>query len=230
MRQPVPDCPPWSDRDLLAAEKQSLGFFVTGHPLERYAEQVATLADTTTAQLVQASSRAEVALGAMITSIRDLKTKAGDAMAVLQVEDIEGQAEIVVFPKTYRSCHMHLVVDAVLLFKGRPENNEDGPRMLASEIAGFDDMLRRAEEAAARSVEIDVDLEAPDTGLADNLCELLEKHRGGVPVFFQLHWQHPKGFRARLEPNRFLWVDPTRGLVQEVEELLGPGSVRLRSG
>jgi DNA polymerase-3 subunit alpha len=229
MRQPVPVCEAWDDREVLAAEKESLGFYVTGHPLQRYADEVAAMADATTRQLGSASSRKEIAVAGMVNSIRDLKTKNGDAMAVLQIEDIEGQAEVVIFPKVYRTCHRHLVVDAVLLFRGRPENNDDGPRMLASEISSFDQVARRQQEQAAQSVEIEVDLGRAEPELAETLCGLLEKHRGAIPVVVDLCALTPDGFRARLTPSSYLCVDPTRGLVQEVEALLGPGSVRLRS-
>ena len=91
---PLPSLPAagaatWTEREILAAEKESLGFYITGHPLERHREQLRQFANATTATLSQMNGAREVTLGAIITGIRDLKTRKGERMAVLQVEDLE---------------------------------------------------------------------------------------------------------------------------------------------
>ncbi len=226
---PLPDCESWSERHVLAAEKEALGFYVTGHPLERHAADVAHLADVNTQQLAKRTSSAEVTVAGMITGIRALKTRKGEPMAVLQMEDIEGQAEVVVFPKVYRACRQLIEPDALLLFRGRPESNDDAPRLIASSITTFEEEARTRRQQQAQKVEIAIDLSATDAGMAERLCGVLERHPGSVPVLVRLEQPSPNGFRACIAPNRYLFVDPSGGLVDEIETLLGAGCVRLRS-
>ncbi len=219
---------PWEEREILAAEKESLGFYITGHPLERHRKELAEFANATTADLAGMSGSREVALGAIIAGIRDLKTRKGDRMAVLQVEDLEGYAEVVVFPDAYRACYSLLVEDEAVIISGRPEDDDDAARMIASDIQPLDSFFKEKANAKTREVLISVTL----TGLADEVPEqlrdLLERHRGEIPVSLRLQRPHPNGFRAHVAPNRFLWVTPSPELVTEIEELLGQGSVRLR--
>ncbi|HEX9700023.1 MAG TPA: DNA polymerase III subunit alpha, partial [Acidobacteriota bacterium] len=131
---PVQPYEPWSERQILTAEKEALGFYITGHPLERHAKELEEFANATTATLAKMNGGQEIALGAIITSIRDLKTRKGERMAVLQVEDLEGYAEVVVFPDCYRACFRLLNEDEVVLISGRPDTEDDSARMIASDI------------------------------------------------------------------------------------------------
>ncbi len=148
-------------------------------------------------------------------------------MAVLQVDDMEGRAEVVVFPNVYESSYSMLEVDTPILVRGRPEPEEDSARMIASEIQHLATMERLPAEQETREVEISVRLTnvAPDT--PDKLRRMLASHRGHVPVALKLEQPDPPGFLARVVPNRYLYVDPAGGLVEEIEGLLGKGSVRL---
>ena len=230
---PLPSLPAtgvaaWTEREILAAEKESLGFYITGHPLERHREQLRQFANATTATLARMNSAQEVTLGAIITGIRDLKTRKGERMAVLQVEDLEGSAEVVVFPDAYRACFSLLNEDEAVLISGRPETDDDTARMIAGDIEPLTSFFEHKAKEQAREVQISLTL----TGLADEipgkLCDLLERHRGEVPVSIRLQRPNPHGFRALVAPNRFLWVTPSAELVAALEELLGRDSVRLR--
>jgi DNA polymerase-3 subunit alpha len=163
----------------------------------------------------------------MIVAIKEIKTRKGERMAVLTIEDLEGQAEVVVFPKVHRSCIQLLEADRVLLFRGRPETADDGPRMIASEVCSLEQAARRAAEQSASGLEIAVDLDRAPPGLPAAICEVLERHRGTIPVTVQLERSVPPRFRARIAPHRYLLVDPNAGLVEELEALVGAGQVRL---
>jgi len=218
----------WDERDILAAEKESLGFYITGHPLERHRRELEEFATATTSDLGGMTGSQEVALGAIINGIRDLKTRKGERMAVLTVEDLEGSAEVVVFPDAYRACFNLLNEDEAVLISGRPENDDDTARMIASDIQPLTDYFEQKANAKTREVLISVNLTGLSEQVPERLRDLLERHRGEVPVSLQLQRPNPNGFRARVAPNRFLWVTPSPELVADIEELLGQGSVRLR--
>jgi len=224
---PLPRCDPWSERQVLGAEKESLGFYVTGHPLESHRETLQRIADTTTGQLAKARPRSEVAVAGLIVSIRKLKTRKGESMAVVVIEDLVGQAEIVVFPKVYTACGDLLVEDASLLFRGRVEASDDAARMIASEVLTFEQAQEQVQKSPPQTVEIVVDLSTAEPELPSRLCDVLERHRGNIPVRVNLQRSAPDGFLVSLAPNRYLFVEPTGGLVEELESLVGPERIRL---
>ena len=147
-------------------------------------------------------------------------------MAVVQVEDMEGQAEVVIFPAVYRRCASLLEPDAVLLFKGRAEANEDTPRLLASEVGLLRDASKRARHRSAQTLRIAVTVGDVAPHLASTLRDVLERHRGSIPVYVDVSCSDSDGFRARIAPNRYLFVDPTDALMGELEQLLGAGCAR----
>ena len=222
------ECEPWTERQILTGEKESLGFYITGHPLQQYSKELAEYASTTTGDLAQLGSKKEVTLGAIIIGIRDLKTRKGDRMAVLQVEDLEGFAEVVVFPDAYRACFSLLREDEAVLISGRSEPNEDSGRMIATEIVPLKTFFDQKATEATRTVDISLVLTGLPVEIPVQLREVLERHRGDVPISLRLQRHGSEGFRARLMPNRFLWVQPTRALITDLEALLGEGSVKLK--
>jgi DNA polymerase-3 subunit alpha len=218
----------WEEREVLAAEKESLGFYLTGHPLERYRRELGEFANATTADLSHMGGSREIALGAIITSIRDLKTRKGERMAVLQVEDLEGYAEVVVFPDAYRACFNLLQEDEAVIISGRPESDDDAARMIASDIQPLTSFFEEKANAKTREVLISLTLTGIAEEIPERLRDLLERHRGEVPVSLRLKRPNPNGFQAHVAPNRFLWVRPSPELVTELEDLLGQGAVHLR--
>ncbi len=225
---PLPAPPePWSERDVLNAERESLGYYVTGHPLQRYAVDLEQLADATTRELGQGGAGREVAIGGLANSIRSLTTRKGERMAVIQIEDMEGQAEVVLFPAVYRRCASLLEPDAVLLIKGRAEANEDTPRLLASEVSLLSEASKRQRQRTSQILRIAVDAGGVTVDVASSLRQVLERHRGSIPVYVDVCRADPEGFNARIAPNRYLFVDPTDALIGELEQLLGTGCARL---
>ena len=227
---PLPAPPePWSEREVLNSERESLGYYVTGHPLQRYAVDMEQHADTTTRELAQGRSGREVTIAGLANSIRGLTTRKGERMAVVQLEDMEGQAEVVVFPAVYRRCASLLEPDAVLLLKGRAEANDDTPRLLAREVGLLADASKRQRQGVAQTLRIAVDAGDQAPHLASTLRDVLERHRGSIPVYVDVRCADSGGFRARIAPNRYLFVDPTDALMGELEQLLGAGCARLTS-
>ncbi len=225
---PLPECEPWSERAVLQAEREALGFYVTGHPLERYGEQIERYADTATSGLATARSGREVTVAGMVVSVRDLRTRRGEPMAVVTIEDREGQAEVVLFPNVYATCRARLEPDTVHLFSGRPDGGDDSARMIASRVFGFEEARLEQRCREARALRIAVDLARAEAGLPERLTQVLERHRGATPVEILLERRGQPGYRVSVAPNRYLFVDPSGELVRELEELLGTGSVELR--
>jgi DNA polymerase-3 subunit alpha len=215
----LPDAPAWTDAQQLAFEKESLGLYMSGHPLERFSEELKTFGAQRVGDL--SASLADVWVGGIVSGLRPLKTKKGDRMAVFMLDDIAGSVEVVVFPETCNK-HGHLIApDAMLLVRGKFEKDEESARLVATELQPIS-MLK---ERTTREVVIHLPGSARTT--LEALAELLARHRGDRRVFLELDVKSQEGpLRVRSEAS--LRVKPSERLVSEVEQLCGTGSVVLR--
>jgi DNA polymerase-3 subunit alpha len=221
--QRVGDAPPWSEAERLAFEKESLGFFISGHPLERFRAELAQWTNATVGTLAQHSANGELTLGGLVSALRLIKTKKGDRMASFVLEDLEGSVETLVFPEAYKKAGARLADDQVVLVKARAEIQDDGKaRLLASDVMP----LEEAKLAEARHVTIRVPLGAWDRGKGERLRDILGAHRGDCPVTLEI--VRPGSWAAALAPSAYYRVRPDAVLRSEVEALLGPGALVLR--
>ncbi|MCG6923110.1 MAG: DNA polymerase III subunit alpha [Acidobacteria bacterium] len=220
--EPVPDAPAWPEAERLAFEKESLGFFITGHPLERFRGELEQWASASTGRLDQAGANGEVSVGGIVTALRLIKTKRGDRMASFVLEDLEGSVECLVFPETYKKTAGRLADDQVVLVKGRAETPDEGrARLLASDVMP----LEQAKLAEARSVTIRVPARGWDRSKGERLRDILGSHRGDCPVTLEI--VRPGAYAVALAPSAAYRVRPGSVLRDEVEALLGPGALVL---
>jgi DNA polymerase-3 subunit alpha len=218
----VPDAPAWPEAERLAFEKESLGFFITGHPLERFRAELAQWADATTARLGEVASNGDVSVGGIVTALRLIKTKKGDRMASFVLEDLEGSVECLVFPETYKKTAGRLADDQVVLVKGRAETPDEGrARLLASDVLP----LEQAKLSEARFVTIRVPAGGWDRSKGERLRDILGAHRGDCPVTLEII--RPGAYAVALAPSAAYRVRPGSVLRDEIEALLGPGALVL---
>jgi DNA polymerase-3 subunit alpha len=217
----IRDVPDWGEGERLGYEKESLGFFITGHPLERYRAELQQWATATTGRLVELADR-EVSVGGIIAALRLIKTKKGDRMASFLLEDLEGGAEALVFPDTYKKVAARLAEDQVVLVKGRAEVPEEGkPRLLVTDVLP----LEQAKLAEARYVTIRVPMLQWDRKKGERLREILGAHKGDCPVTLEI--VRPDEFAVAVSSSAIYRVRPDATLRDEVEALLGPGALVL---
>jgi len=213
--------PDWGEGERLGYEKESLGFFITGHPLERYRSELQQWATATTGRLVEMADR-EVSVGGIIAALRLIKTKKGDRMASFLLEDLEGGAEALVFPDTYKKVAGRLAEDQVVLVKGRAEVPEEGkPRLLVTDVLP----LEQAKLAEARYVTIRVPMLEWDRKKGERLRDILGAHKGECPVTLEI--VRPDEFAVAVSSSAIYRVRPDSTLRDEVEALLGPGALVL---
>jgi DNA polymerase-3 subunit alpha len=218
----APDAASWGEGERLAFEKESLGFFITGHPLERFREELRQWATTTTGGLAEVKDRPEITIGGIITALRLLKTKKGDRMATFVLEDLEGSVEALVFPESYKKAQSRLADDVVAVVKAKAEIQDDGKaRLLVADVLPLD----QAKLADARFVTISLAMAAWDRSKGERLRDILGSHRGDCPVTLEL--VRPGAFAVALAPSAHYRVRPDTVLRNEVEALLGPGAMRL---
>jgi DNA polymerase III subunit alpha len=221
----VPDAADWGEGERLAYEKETLGFFITGHPLERYKADIQQWATTSTAGLADLKESREVVMIGIITALRLLKTKKGDRMASFVLEDLDGSLETLVFPQTYQEVASRLADDVIVLVKGRAEAQEDAkPKLLAAELMP----LEQAKMLEAGQVTVRMPIGDWQRSKAERLREILDAHRGECPVSIEL--VRPGAFAVTLAAGASYRVKPDTRLREEVEALLGPGALTLSRG
>jgi DNA polymerase-3 subunit alpha len=225
----LPDVLPWTEAQQLAGEKETLGLYLSGHPVERFAQQLKALGARTTAELLDSYGGTplvgDVSVGGVISSCRLLRTRKGDRMAVFTVEDPHGSAEVVAFPEAFGKAASLIQSDAMVFVRGRLEPDEETPRILASEISSLDTVRARA----AREVAIRLTVPPHDRHTFEALAEVFDRYRGDRRVCFEVELTSTgPPLRVRAEVNGQVRVTPSEQLLAEVERICGKGSVTLR--
>jgi DNA polymerase-3 subunit alpha len=217
----LPNTPEWEESLLLSYEKETLGFYITGHPLAKYAADLREFSTVSTESLLERDSGIEVSLGGIVTQIKNLRTKKGDRMALIQLEDLTGSVEAVIFPEPFQRYEKLVESDAALLVKGVLDVEDSGARKIRiSEIQALEGIRERL----AKSVIIRVNVQRASQQIAEKLQRVLDGHPGESSVIFEL--EQPKAYLVTLRPNQFVKVKLSSQLVQQVESLCGTGAVR----
>jgi DNA polymerase-3 subunit alpha len=236
---PLPPATPWTEQEQLAFEKETLGLYWSGHPTDRYAAALAECGARTTADLAGQEVRpsanewgpggrkpmeADTAVGGVIATARQLKTKKGDRMAVFTLEDSHGGVEVLCFPDTYQKCGSLIEVGTMVVVRGKLEKDDESARILATEIAPIDTVRERV----AREIAIRVTLPA-DRGLFEALGEVFSRHRGDRRISFDIELPiDAQRLRVKADISSQIRVRPSSSLIAEVERLVGQGAVSLR--
>jgi DNA polymerase-3 subunit alpha len=237
---PLPAAAPWTETEQLGFEKETLGLYWSGHPVDRYADALKLFGAKTIADLAEAQPMPEVAdswgpggrkpmeadtsVGGIVAACRQLKTRKGDRMAVFTLEDAIGGVEIVVFPEAYTRAAALIETGTLVLVRGKLERDDETVRILATEIAP----LESVRERLAR--EVNIHLRRPaDRGMLESLGEIFSRHRGDRKVSFEVETGEPGNrLRVRVDVSSQIRVRPSPALISEVEQIVGTGSVELR--
>ncbi len=188
-----PDEPPWHRLQELKYEKDTIGFFVTGHPLDDFEIELKTYTTATIAEIHQPGAAKEVYLGAEVVAVREIFTRRGDRMAFATLEDTSGQIDAVIFSDIYVEGETSLKSGEPIWVKGQVENSEGTAKLILSKKSHAKILpLRHAYETLAR--EMHLHLDAPLTGIPVSE-EKLKKLQGylkavedknGVPLFLHI--------------------------------------------
>jgi len=217
-----PDVPEWPFEQLLAYEKETLGFYLSGHPLERFSDQLKRFASKTVAELVADGNSTECRTAGIVTECRGRRTKRGDLMAVFTLEDLSGTVETVVFPSVFSKCEPLLQADTPILVSGRFEvDDENGRKIIAADIQPLSGIAERN----ARTLRIRAAVSGLSPTSATDLHRLFEKNRGETGVDLELY--HPHDFRVSIQSSEFIKVRSSLELIREIESICGTGSVTI---
>ncbi len=212
----MPDIAEWPDKEKLAFEKEAVGFYLTGHPLDNYREEIRDLTGDGLAAMAEWHDGQAVRVGGMIKAFRETRSKKGDRMGFLTLEDIVSTIEVVVFPSVFADCGHLMASEEPLIVQGKAQKEEEGAaKIIADKVLSLDD----AKVAFTAGAHVMLRSERIDRATVETLKRVFYKHHGPCPLAVTIHFAG-RG-EVDIELPRELTVQPSRGFVKEVNETLG---------
>lgn len=210
------DLPEWPQHELLAHEKELLGFYVTGHPLTPYAPILDKYCLATTAKLADLPNRSMTRIGGLITAAQNgFSKKSGKPYAMITLEDLEGTVQVLVMNENYDKFRSLLEVNKAILVVGEVSTSEDKPKIFPQEILLLDDAPRKY----TKQVHLRLHTAHLKPEGLEAMRDLIAAHAGRCPLLLCL--RQPTGRLIFIEPHERFGVLPSRELQQRADELFG---------
>ncbi|MBI5328438.1 MAG: DNA polymerase III subunit alpha [Deltaproteobacteria bacterium] len=250
----LPHIEEWHEAQLLHYEKEALGFYITGHPLEKYANELKYLANADTDSLKEKSDDEDVSIAGIVTAAKEINTKKGDRMAFVTLEDLKGSVEVVVFSDVYKNAASYFSGDAPILVKGKIDKGEENVKIIASSVFPLAGVKLKQPAAQTKEIEVrglppNVSIGGQGAGVSKNRDHESQNQpsvhiKAGAVKFGNGSLEEIKGIlnahsgsttvyfhillddrEVVIEASDNLRVAPYEKFVKDIEALLGDGSV-----
>jgi len=208
----------WEEKQLLAFEKESLGFYISGHPLHRYEELLDKFTSENTLSLKESIDGSIIRIGGIVRTTKTIKTRKGELMAFTVIEDLHGIVEITVFSSLYTQAYHLLTEDNPILVQGQVQKDENTVKIIADTIIPID----KAEEMWTASIHLNLDLTRTERNSLIQLRDILKRYPGSCRGF--VHLRNPEQTETIIALPDALQLKACSALTREVNQLLGyPG-------
>jgi DNA polymerase-3 subunit alpha len=177
------DAPQWSEEERLTSEYAMLGFYVSGHPLEKYASRLQELKAVPLSEVEGQRNGREIAIAALIVGTRPMRSKKGANWAIYTIQDMTGVQELLAFPESFARLQPMLKPGSPLLMKVKIQVEEAGTRLSLQEARRLDHMT---EQPATQEFRVRLDVSSLSEALFDDLDRLFLASPGTTPVIFEL--------------------------------------------
>jgi DNA polymerase-3 subunit alpha len=218
----MPEIDEWDERQKLAFEKESLGFYLSGHPLTRYEDLLNQFTTADALSIKESPAGAAVRIGGLVRGTKTIKTKKGELMGFVTIEDMNGALEVIVFSRVYASSSDLLTEGRALLIQGQIQKDEQSVKLIADTLIP----LEKAEETWTASVHVNLELSRTDREVLLKLRDLLQRFPGSCKAF--LHLRGPTRTEALIELSEGYQLKAGPALRREVRELLGYAAIETR--
>lgn len=219
----LPDVPEFPQKQMLAMEKEVLGLYITGHPLKEYEALLREKVSHNTVQLAELPDETQVVVGGVVAGQRKITTRSGEPMVFMQLEDLSGTVEVIIFPRVYKENAALLVPDAPILVRGRVNfNTRDEQTKVIAEKLGSLEQLTGNDQSSARGLYVKVPTEGGEQRLGE-IQDVLRRFSGNTPVY--LYFEATKKV---ILTKQLWWVELESSVTDELTTLLGEASVHIK--
>ena len=219
----LPHCEPWTKGETLRKERDLMGFYVSGHPLDDFAAEVRTFGSVQLGNAEHVPHESDQTAIGIVTEVTRRTTKSGRPIAFVTLEDTTGAAEVVLFAQTLERCGHLIEVDSVMMVKGKAETSRGDLKLVAKDILP----MWRVREQLVKAVTLRIDADTATEDDVAAVASLCREHPGACKIYFEVtsqRFQRPMRLHARTAV-----VDLTPELMKGLDRVLGQGRVVLES-
>ncbi len=218
----IEDIQEWPKSQLLSFEKQLLGFYVTGHPLDKYKDVIEKYTNIKVKYLKDKPDSFPVSIAGMIEKVKKLSTRKQQKMAILTFEDLTGRIEIVLFPKVYSGVSGNISPNFMVFIKGRVSYRRKQPQVIAEEVTPINEVI----EKYTKKVILKLNLSSLNKTTLESIKKIIEDNSGTVPLYIEFNEEKEK---TVLLPDEKLYVKPKKELFDSLYRLLNKDEVIVKT-
>ena len=211
----LPDIDEWDEKERLRKEKEALGFYITGHPLAGFSVEMERFTTCSAQDLLGQTDKSQVKMAGVVENLKIKRTKRGDKMAILNLEDLTGFTEVILFPEVFNRASPLLKGDEPLLIKGTVEIGDSSAKIIAQEIV----TLSSVRHKIIKAIELRLDEESISKKMLEDLQDIVFRYPGECRLLFKVDMPHGKGIT--ITANDRFNVVPCEQLITGIEDLIG---------
>ena len=216
---PLPIVDEWNTKERLNREKSILGFYLSGHPLEDYRDEVKAFSTISLDDNDELKDQTTARLCGIVTDVKTHQDRKNRTMAFFRLEDFTGSIEALAFADAYEQFREHLHVDSMVVVNGRINVREGGdPKLIVNEIYSLD----QARKKYTKNLILEMQTEQVSKDMLSEVRQLLEQHRGDIPVYINIK---TAGNGTYIVKSRSMKIRPSLHLVEELREKIGRQNV-----
>jgi DNA polymerase-3 subunit alpha len=218
----LPEISEWDDKQLLAFEKESLGFYLSGHPLNRYEQLLDKFTNANAITIKDINDGGAVRIGGLVRNTKIIKTKKGDLMAFVNIEDMHGVVEVIIFSRLYATVNDLFFEDNPILLQGQVQKDEQSVKIVAETVIPID----KAEETWTASIHFNLETARSNRETLIQLHDIIVRHPG--PCRAYLHLRTPENTDSTVALADAFKLKAGTALIREVNGFLGYNAVETR--
>jgi DNA polymerase-3 subunit alpha len=200
-------------------EKESIGFYITGHPLDEFTRELAWFTDATSASIAESGNKKKVSLAGIPIKHLPKTTRKGDKMGIITLEDLHGSVEVILWPEIYSGAQELLLDEVPLLVKGEVDAEGSMPKVIASEVFP----LAQASQNFQGKVMIHFRTLGLERETLMAVKKILASHKGNIDT--RLHFIFPDNKERVVKVAEELRIKPSDELLGQIESLLGEDAI-----
>ena len=219
------DTPAWSNIETLNRERELIGFYLSGHPLNRFSKDIELFCTTSLSaeDFAQLKENQDVTVAGIITEVKQASDKRGRPMAFFRIEDLKDSIEVIAFSDVY-DRHMGLIqIDTIVAITGKVNSQQGQTKIIANSV----DRIESLREKNQKNLQVNLNIDTSRVGHEDleKVAGLFEENKGETSVQFNVRSQSAKG-PLTMDVRKYT-VDPNDELIRQIEEIIGEGQVSL---